>query len=502
MSQTTDWEGGPDGGAPGGTGGGGPPSGPAGGDLSGTYPDPAVVAITESGSTRLAIGAVADNEGLIVTGGSLVGAKVVVSLLVPNLLANEIAFFSGTTGQRLRGGSEWRLETRNLQAFGTGIASIQGITYRDNAASVSARFAFKVGDDKVVVRNGVANGVIEIAPNTSTAGEIGLQVAARYEDDLIQWSTGGSVRIEVDGAGLVGIGASPVSEALLALTSTTAAFGLPLMTEAQRDAITPTNGFMVQNDTTDVPSFADGTDWFDLATATATATAQADATLALERRFSYSPSNLGGTSVNERQVSSVFDLVLSAQTVDGVPTDGTHTEPLRNQIVVEITTFTTGGTLRFTGTSFDPTDGSTTVSDTEDIVITGTEWLVTTKHWEGAVSVALSSVGGLDVVLDSYNFKPLEFGATATFNLDGIRTTWETTGATNSMRVQVRKIVFPGGPTTILDDTVASAPSGARPQIIRTTLATTIAPGEAILMSLHGQRCDTVVIHMDGALSA
>jgi len=83
-----------------GSGGGGAPTGAAGGDLGGTYPNPKVVAITEtSGPTSLVIGAIADGELLQRVGSTLVGYNPVVVCCPFGANSNTIGRFLVANGK-------------------------------------------------------------------------------------------------------------------------------------------------------------------------------------------------------------------------------------------------------------------------------------------------------------------------------------------------------------------------------------------------------------------
>jgi len=111
--------------------------------------------------------------------------------------------------------------------------------------------------------------------------------------------------------------------------------------------------------------------------------------------------SLGAAPSGTSNVAGVREQVVTAQTVDGVTSPAVNNIN-RAQLLINITTLTTAGTLRITGDSYDPTTEATTVGDTEDIVIDSTGWYESSKHWEE--DTVVSSVSGLDAVFDAYRW--------------------------------------------------------------------------------------------------
>lgn len=140
-------------------------------------------------------------------------------------------------------------------------------------------------------------------------------------------------------------------------------------------------------------------------------------------------------------LAGVFEQEATAQTVDGVPTSPVISDMGRKHLMVNVTTLTTAGTLRITGTSYDEDDGSTTGSDTEDIVIdaAATGYYRSIKNWQG--DVTLSSVGGLDCILDTYRYD--SFGHHQLIPSSTIQSiVWHGTATSPSHSVQIQFYKF------------------------------------------------------------
>ena len=67
------------------------PSGAAGGDLTGTFPSPAVTALTESGGQRLSLAAIAAGQMLVRSGTTIVGQAVPTALPPSGAASGDLA---------------------------------------------------------------------------------------------------------------------------------------------------------------------------------------------------------------------------------------------------------------------------------------------------------------------------------------------------------------------------------------------------------------------------
>jgi hypothetical protein len=203
------------------------------------------------------------------------------------------------------------------------------------------------------------------------------------------------------------------------------------------------------------------------------------------KRHGTAISDLDNASVTEHQIYGLLIQSAAAQTVDGVPTNYVQPDTNRLRLAVEVTTMTVGGTIRITGTSYDPDTGTETGSDTEDLVVTATGWLVSSKFWTG--SVTWSSVGGVaDIVGDFYVWD--DYPTSRGRILSEVHVNWEVSGATNSMRALVRSFNGSADPVTIWDDTIANLTSGTRGHNVRRQLSALIPSDGTVLLSLFTQR--------------
>lgn len=149
----TDWVSPPSG------GGGGPPSGAAGGDLGSTYPNPKVVAITETaGPTSLVVGAVAPGDMLVRSGATLIGQAPATSL-PPN----------GAAGGNLGG----TYPNPNVVA----IRETSGPTALVLGAVADLQFLKRVGATLVGAAAPASDGKVLVSAADTTPEFIGLKIA-------------------------------------------------------------------------------------------------------------------------------------------------------------------------------------------------------------------------------------------------------------------------------------------------------------------------------------
>jgi hypothetical protein len=147
---------------------------------------------------------------------------------------------------------------------------------------------------------------------------------------------------------------------------------------------------------------------------------------------------------------SEMALQLSAQSVVGATTRDL-TNMCYRMVFVNVTTKNVNGTLRLTaqagGGSYDPVTNTLTALDTEDIAVTTTGWLVSTKRWYG--TVRLSAVGGLNIIIDGY--KTGRADQNVPFILRSAKFITNGTGGGPVFQVVIEKWAQATGVTTVWD---------------------------------------------------
>lgn len=216
----------------------------------------------------------------------------------------------------------------------------------------------------------------------------------------------------------------------------------------------------------------------------------------IKTRFGWAIPSTDDAVATEHSIITSKGNRLVAVTVDGVPTDQNHVDSNTSPILVNITTFTSGTTLRFTGTKYDPSTGNETPAFVEDKTITGTGYVLTDTHWRG--TVVLSSEGGLDVVLDSFLFDPFTFGKD--FILDSVQVWYKSTAVSNSSRIVIQRFNLATGFTSLFDETISDITNNTKGAHHRDSLNATIAEsgGDALFIFIETKRLTDVHFEVGG----
>lgn len=203
-------------------------------------------------------------------------------------------------------------------------------------------------------------------------------------------------------------------------------------------------------------------------------------------RLGWAVPDLDKTAATAHDVVGRKDNRVVAGAVNPSPTTQSHVDANSAQILSQVTTFNVAGTLRLTGTSYDPDTQTTTPADTEDIVVAATGFFLSTKHWRG--TIVLSSVGGLDVVLSTFFVVPHLIGRD--YTLDKLLAEYKSSGASNTSTITLQKFSTAAGYVTVFTETFLNITSMSQAKHIATSLAIAIneSAGDYIYMFITAQR--------------
>jgi len=112
----------------------------------------------------------------------------------------------------------------------------------------------------------------------------------------------------------------------------------------------------------------------------------------------------------------------------------------RFHAMLEVTTVAVAGTVRCSGTSYDPETQLTTPGDTEDVTVTATGWYKTSKYWISTIT--WTGIGLADVTANLWRIEGYDFASVGVWDLRRAFYRYRATQAVNSCSVVIYRYDF------------------------------------------------------------